>query len=210
MPIDDLILPLPDEEPSDDLPPEDQPSGIRCPKCRHLNPIHRITCERCQAKLPRPEDARRPDRTFKRPNLIVGWALITFSYIIFSVVSYATIVVTAENINPLDVLLLVASFIGLIIGLVIVVGVWRLERWARIPALLLHIVLLALTIAGLIFGSDSSDEDTGTTISPSGTVSEANNVVEGADVCGTIFWIGLNLGFMYWFAKNERVFKQRR
>lgn len=204
MAIDDPILSPDDEQQA--LPP-----GIQCPKCHHLNPIHRITCERCQAKLPRPEDMRQPDRTFKRPTLIVGWVLIFFAYIIFSVVSYGAATVIAQDVNPADVVLLVASFIGLLIGLVIIVGVWRMERWARLPAILLHIVLLVTLAAGMLFGSDSSDdEDRGTTISPDGTITEAENVVEGADLCGTIFWIGLNLACIYWFATHESAFKQRR
>lgn len=187
----------------DTPPPDPAPSARRagqtCAVCGAHNASWRFSCEKCGARLVRPEDDPPPPPPGpRRPAWVTGWALLMALYVIGSVITVVAGAASSVAGDPLAPLLLVISGVALLAGLVVIVGVWQLHAWARLPAIALHGVLIALLVASIVQGGGSD-------VTP---MSQAESVVAGADVCGTVVWVGLNVFFMVVFARQQELFER--
>jgi len=181
---------------------EEEFHGITCRRCKHLNPIHRVTCERCQAKLPRPEDSPRPKQwTRNRPGYITGWAILFTAYVVLTLLDYGWRVTGSANFAPSDVLVVGVVGVAFMVVLAVVAGVWQMHPWARIPAMLLHVGLIVFIILTMLFAPRADRS----TMNDEELAADTQTVV--LDVCSGIFWIGFNIMYLVWFAKNKEQFE---
>ncbi|MBN1680717.1 MAG: hypothetical protein JW966_10520 [Anaerolineae bacterium] len=189
------------------LPPLQPLTPIECPRCGESNPSWRAKCQRCDLWLPRPDDSPPPipDR-IKRPGYITGWALFFGFYILLSASLFASDSAAAATFSPVDLLLLIGTGVLTLAAVLVIAGVWRLEPWARVPAIVIHVVLIALVVANMV---TSPLPDTPGTASGDGTLS-SDAFAQQADVCGNVFWILLNGAFIAWFATHKDTFRSRR
>lgn len=183
---------------------EPPPRTLICPKCRHANPDWRTVCERCQARLPRKEDSPPPVRfRAKRPGCITAWVLLFGAYALFSVMSYAASLAASAPFSAADLLVLVVAGLGMIVTAIVLVGVWRMEAWARIPAIVIQLALLAFLVISELAGSDAVQD---TTARLSSAESESEGFSDGADVFGLAFWFAANAVYLYWFLTHRAAF----
>jgi hypothetical protein len=152
---------------------------------------------RCRARLPRPDDAAPPHVPGrKRPAHITGWALLFGAYVLFSGVSYVTGLAASADFSPVDLFVLAAAAIGTVAALIVIAGVWHMEHWARIPAILLQIGMLILLVGSLRSSG-----------APEASASTADEMRQSADLCGAVFWLALNAAYIAWFAVHKEAFK---
>jgi hypothetical protein len=113
--------------------------------------------------------------------------------VLFSGIDFGTRLAASTDFSPLDLALLLGVAALTVAALVVMVGVWQMERWARIPAIVVQVVLVALVIASL-------------RQIPAATTPE-EQAVRASDICGALFWVFLNLAYIYWFATHKRAFE---
>ncbi|NDJ74883.1 MAG: hypothetical protein GYB65_01375 [Chloroflexi bacterium] len=209
---------------------ESQPAPtLTCRKCKHVNPGWRSTCERCQSRLPRPED-NPPPRPYRvhRPGCVTGFVILFGAYVLFTGISFAGATAARAGFSPVDVLLLLGLGTLMVVTVVSLTALWRMEKWSRYPVIGLQVVLMVLVVAQTVVAlNDDSDDSTATASGPARTgpppVEEEDAAPdgdeddedvdpeafsEGADVFGAAFFVAVNGVYIYWFVTNRDAFRR--
>jgi hypothetical protein len=175
--------------------------GLTCSACGYVNPSWHTTCERCQARLVRPEDSYpATDERPRRPGCLIAWVMIFGSYTL--VTGFLTLfdVVSVGAFGPADGVFMLLIAAAQVLSLGIVIGVWQRRPWARIPAIGLHFVLIALLIVSLVQSPG---------VDPATAETAEDEFRASADVFGTAFWLALNGVYIWWLATRREVFEPR-
>jgi hypothetical protein len=173
--------------------------GIRCPVCGNMNFSWSTRCQECRTALPRPEDSPPPEPArVIRPWFILLWIMVFGLYTLVTLLGAISALASSSILSLFGLIGLVALGGLLLFSISVFVGLWRMEGWARFPAIGLQIVLLALLVYSLIAGAGPA----------SGGDSEADDFINGADFCGTIVWFLFNLMYIRWFLTHKNAFRR--
>lgn len=174
-------------------------AGIVCTECGFTNPSWHVTCERCGARLTRPDDADvSPPARPERPGCIVTWAFVFGGYLLLYIGLTLFDISTDSDFMPEDGIFMLLLVALLAAAFVIIGGVWFLKPWARIPAIGLHLVIMMLFIGGQIYALSQDDDTTSTR--------EEQREAVYADLCSGATWAVLNGYVIYWFATHREAF----
>jgi hypothetical protein len=102
----------------------------------------------------------------------------------------------SAEFSPVDLFVLAGAAIGTVAALIVIAGVWQMERWARIPAILLQIGLVILLVGSLRSSG-----------APEASTSTSDEMRQSADLCGTVFWLVLTAAYITWFATHKEAFE---
>lgn len=189
---------------------------VACPVCGMLNASWHSHCDECGTRLIRPDDADPMIRTVERPGWLTGWAILFGGYVLLDGLLKLMGVLEGTDFRTVDTILLLAIMAWMVGALWIIGATWRRRSWARLAAVWVHVVLIGLFVAGQVYSLTADDSSDPINTSPAVTTGPVDSEDEPdpfespvLDLCGSAFWIGLNVGMAVLIDRRRDLFLPR-